>query len=113
MRRTMSSMSQRRMPISHSSRSENWDNSRTASRCRCQALSFSEIMLRVITIDSFSGAVRPSGRKPIVAGAFNGHAPPAMSSAKARFSGAPSPVFPNSWEAQAAFALAHRLGDAR
>src|SRR5208282_27287 len=51
--RTMSSMSQRRMPLSHSSWSENWDNSRTASRYRRQALIFSEIILRVIILTPF------------------------------------------------------------
>src|ERR1700722_18006122 len=54
-RRTMNSMSPRRMPMSSSSRSESCDNSRTASRYRRQAVSFSEIVLRGVILYSFVG----------------------------------------------------------
>src|SRR3984957_19009720 len=54
-RRTMNSISPRRMPMSSSSRSESCDNSRTASRYRRQAVSFSEIVLRGVILYSFVG----------------------------------------------------------
>jgi hypothetical protein len=57
----MYSMSQRRMPISHSSWSENLLRDH----------------LEGDHIDSFSGTMRPLGRKPIVAGAYDGDTTPA------------------------------------